>query len=88
MRSAANRASPIDDGKSRRKVSPMSDSFESIRVIDEPTAIEIVGVSPRTWDRMRARGELPPKTRLSTNRIGYRLIDIKEWLDRRREAAA
>jgi predicted DNA-binding transcriptional regulator AlpA len=66
----------------------MSDSFESVRVVDEPTAIEIVGVSPRTWDRMKARGELPTKTRLSTNRVGYRLIDIKEWLDRRREVAA
>jgi predicted DNA-binding transcriptional regulator AlpA len=66
----------------------MPDNFESVRVVDESTAIEIVGVSSRTWDRMRARGDLPPKTRLSANRIGYRLTDLKEWLDRRRETAA
>jgi hypothetical protein len=33
---------------------------------------------------MEARGETPPKTRLSANRTGYRLIDLKTWLDARR----
>lgn len=64
----------------------MEDGFEDVRVVDEPTAIKIVGVSPRTWDRMRARGELPPKTRLSDYRVGYRLVDLKQWLDARRSA--
>jgi predicted DNA-binding transcriptional regulator AlpA len=62
--------------------------FESVRVVDEPTAIKIVGVSPRTWDRMRQRGEAPPLTRLSERRIGYRVADLKEWLDARRVTAA
>ena len=62
----------------------MPDNFESVRVVDEPTAIKIIGVSPRTWDRMRARGETPPITKISERRIGYRLTDLKAWLDARR----
>jgi predicted DNA-binding transcriptional regulator AlpA len=58
--------------------------YESVRVVDRPTAISIAGVSPRTWDRLESRGETPPKTRLSPNRTGYRLIDLKNWLDARR----
>jgi predicted DNA-binding transcriptional regulator AlpA len=65
----------------------MNDSaFDLVRVVDEPTAIMLTGVSPRTWDRMRARGETPPITKLSERRIGYRLIDLKDWLDARRVA--
>jgi predicted DNA-binding transcriptional regulator AlpA len=75
---AANTAS------SKRKRFFMSDVFENARVVDEPTAVRLVGVSPRTWDRMRSRGETPPITRISERRIGYRLSDIKTWLDSRR----
>lgn len=69
----------------------MSDVFENVRIVDKPTAREIVGVSRRTWERMEARGETPPLTKLSPNRTGYRLIDLQKWLDARRqdcEAAA
>jgi predicted DNA-binding transcriptional regulator AlpA len=62
--------------------------YESVRVVDRPTAISICGVSPRTWDRLEARGETPPKTRLSANRTGYRLADLKSWLDARRMGEA
>ncbi len=65
----------------------MSDVFDSVRVVDEPTAVKLVGVSRDTWDRMRARGETPPITRLSERRIGYRSVDLKSWLDARREKA-
>jgi hypothetical protein len=65
----------------------MSD-LDSIRVVDEPTAIMLVGVSPRTWDRLRARGETPPITRLSAHRIGYRVLDLRTWLDARRVGPA
>jgi predicted DNA-binding transcriptional regulator AlpA len=66
----------------------MSDAFEAVRIVDEFTAAELAGVSLRTWDRMRARGETPPITRISERRIGYRVIDLKAWLDARRESAA
>jgi predicted DNA-binding transcriptional regulator AlpA len=62
----------------------MDISFDSIRVVDEPTAILLTGLSPRTWDRLRAKGDIPPVTKLSERRIGFRVCDIKNWLDARR----
>ena len=66
----------------------MSNDFNSVRVVPEPEAVRLVGVSPRTWDRMRARGETPPITRISERRVGYRLIDLQAWLDARRVGEA
>jgi predicted DNA-binding transcriptional regulator AlpA len=62
--------------------------LDLVRVVNEPTAIKLTGVSPRTWDRMRARGETPPITKISERRIGYRVVDLKAWLDARRIGAA
>ena len=62
--------------------------LDLVRVVNEPTAIKLTGVSPRTWDRMRARGETPPITKISERRIGYRLVDLKIWLDARRVGTA
>jgi predicted DNA-binding transcriptional regulator AlpA len=62
----------------------MPNDLDLVRVVNERTAIELMGVSPRTWDRMRARGETPPITKISERRIGYRIIDIQAWLDARR----
>jgi predicted DNA-binding transcriptional regulator AlpA len=66
----------------------MLNGLDAVKVVDEKTAAELVGVSLRTWDRMRARGETPPFTKLSERRIGYRLIDLKQWLDARRVTTA
>ena len=63
----------------------MDDDLDSIRVLSEPQTYRMVGVSDRTWDRLKAIGDVPPKTRLSEGRIGYRVCDIKAWLDGRRE---
>ena len=58
--------------------------YDDLRVVDEPTAILITGLSPRSWERLRSRGEAPPMTKLSERRRGYRLCDLKVWLDARR----
>jgi predicted DNA-binding transcriptional regulator AlpA len=65
-----------------------SEVFDSVRVVDEPTAIMIAGLSARTWDRLRSKGEAPPITRISQRRIGYRLSDLRDWLDGRRVTPA
>ena len=57
-----------------------------IRVLSRSETIKTVGLSDRTWDRLEAAGDTPPKTRISQGRIGYRVCDVKEWLDRRRKA--
>jgi predicted DNA-binding transcriptional regulator AlpA len=66
----------------------MSDDLDIIRVITRAETQKMVGLSPRTWDRLEEIGDVPPKTRLSQGRIGYRVADIMRWLDQRRETAA
>jgi predicted DNA-binding transcriptional regulator AlpA len=63
----------------------VADDLDEIRVLSRSETIRTVGLSDRTWDRLEERGEGPPKTRISKRRIGYRVCDVKEWLDRRRE---
>ena len=63
----------------------MAENLDAIRVLSRSETIRAVGLSDRTWDRLEAAGDTPPKTRISQGRIGYRICDVKEWLDRRRE---
>ena len=63
----------------------MDDDLDSIRVLSEPQTYRTVGLSDRTWERLKAIGDVPPKTRLSEGRVGYRVTDIKKWLDARRD---
>jgi predicted DNA-binding transcriptional regulator AlpA len=58
---------------------------DDLKVYTKKETQKLLGLSGRTWDRLEALGETPPKTRLSPNRIGYRAPDIAGWLDARRE---
>jgi predicted DNA-binding transcriptional regulator AlpA len=58
---------------------------DELKVYTRKETQKLLGLSGRTWDRLEALGETPPKTRLSPNRIGYRAPDIAAWLDARRE---
>ena len=57
-------------------------------VLNRIEAIHYVGLSPRTWDRLEAMGDIPVKTRLSPGRIGFRIIDLDNWLIQRRMPAS
>ena len=46
--------------------------LDELKVYTKRETQKLIGLSGRTWDRLEARGETPPKTRLSLNRIGYR----------------
>jgi predicted DNA-binding transcriptional regulator AlpA len=59
-----------------------------IRVLSEPETAQALGLSQRTFDRLKAVGDVPAKTRLSEGRVGYRVCDIAAWLDARRAGAA
>ena len=60
---------------------------DELKVYTKKETQKLLGLSGRTWDRLEALGETPPKTRLSPNRIGYRAPDIAAWLDGRRETS-
>jgi predicted DNA-binding transcriptional regulator AlpA len=59
-----------------------------IKVLSRRQTYESLGVSEKTWERLELEGDVPTKTRISQGRIGYRLIDIKMWLDARQVGAA
>ncbi|MFY9839997.1 MAG: AlpA family phage regulatory protein [Xanthobacteraceae bacterium] len=61
------------------------EELDSIKVLTRAQAVTALGLSDRTFQRLESLGDVPAKTRLSSNRIGYRVADLKEWLDRRRE---
>jgi predicted DNA-binding transcriptional regulator AlpA len=61
-------------------------AIEAVKVLNRRDAIAQLGLSERTFQRLEASGDGPPKTRLSEGRVGYRVCDLKEWLDARREA--
>jgi predicted DNA-binding transcriptional regulator AlpA len=67
----------------RRRTAP-----DLVRVLSELETVEALGLSRRTWDRLKSLGDTPAKTRLSEGRIGYRVCDLAAWLDARRERAA
>ena len=54
------------------------EELNPVRVVDQPTALQLVGLSLSTWERMRRRGETPPITQISDRRIGYRISDLEK----------
>lgn len=66
----------------------MADEFAAVRVLNRSETLKLLGLSDRTWDRLEAAGDTPIKTRISQNRIGYRVSDLERWLDARREQPA
>ena len=60
-------------------------AIEAVRVLNRREVIAQLGLSERTFQRLEATGEGPPKTRLSEGRVGYRVCEVAAWLDARRE---
>src|SRR5262249_51221530 len=61
------------------------DPLDLIRCISEPDLIGALGLGARTWDRMKAVGDVPDATQLSERRFGYRLTDVCDWLTARKK---
>jgi predicted DNA-binding transcriptional regulator AlpA len=61
---------------------PLPDSFDSDRLVSPEVAAELMGLSLATLRRMWSDGEGPRKIRISKRRIGVRLRDLAEYLDR------
>jgi predicted DNA-binding transcriptional regulator AlpA len=57
------------------------------RVVSEPVAAEILGVSKDTLRRKFRQGLGPPRVRLSEHRIGYRLSAIYAHLEANTETS-
>ena len=51
----------------------MAEGLNAIRVLTETELCRTLGISNKTFERMRYRGDVPPKTQLSDRRVGYRV---------------
>ena len=56
------------------------------RIINEPECEETTNLSRSTRWRLMRKGHFPKKVRLSTNRTGWRLSEVLEWLAEREAA--
>jgi predicted DNA-binding transcriptional regulator AlpA len=59
-------------------------AIDELRVITLEETAKILGVSFATLLRMKARNEGPPTIKLSQRRIGVRIVDLREWQEKRR----
>ncbi len=66
----------------------VTNDIEAIKVLNRRDAIAQLAMSDRTFRRLEASGDAPPKTRLSEGRVGYRDCDMRDRLDARRERIA
>lgn len=66
---------------------PTSPTIEIHRVLDTRQAAVFVGLSSRTWERMRAAGETPSPVRVGVRKLGYVVADLISWIEARKEAA-
>ncbi len=52
-------------------------------VVDLPTAAGMLALSESTLEKLVRQGQFPAPVQLSANRVGYRVRDLREWLDAR-----
>jgi predicted DNA-binding transcriptional regulator AlpA len=57
------------------------------QVVTELKAAELCGISRDTLRRRFKAGNGPKRLRLSAHRIGYRLRDLRSWLEAQTEEA-
>jgi predicted DNA-binding transcriptional regulator AlpA len=62
-----------------------SAELAAIKLIDEPTAAERLGLKAITLQDWRRRGIGPPFLRLGPKTIRYRVKDLAEWQSARTE---
>ena len=65
----------------------MSDQFDldGAVVVDLQGFMRRVGLSKQTCNRLIALGDAPPRIQLSARRFGFRLRDIDQWVEARKQ---
>jgi predicted DNA-binding transcriptional regulator AlpA len=51
--------------------------------VSKMQAATLINISADTLDRMHQRGEGPKRIKLSARRVGFRMRDIRAWLNER-----
>lgn len=66
----------------------LPDGLGRERILSARHAAELYGVSLATFRRLHWGGGLPPAIRLSERRVGWRVRDLLEHLEKRSEVVA
>ncbi|MBN9438235.1 hypothetical protein [Bosea sp. (in: a-proteobacteria)] len=56
------------------------------RVLPSVTAAEFCGQTIENWRKLRQKGKLPAPIRLGGKKLGWRIGDLIDWLDRQASA--
>jgi hypothetical protein len=62
--------------------------FHPDQLLPDVLLAALMSTSVDTLQRLRAKGEGPPRTRISERRYGTRVRDYQEWLDSKQGAQA
>ncbi|MGE0626717.1 MAG: helix-turn-helix transcriptional regulator [Hyphomicrobiaceae bacterium] len=58
-------------------------SLDHLRIITEKEVISLVPYTGQHIRRLEKAGKFPRRIKLGENRVGWRLIDIEDWLKAR-----
>lgn len=64
------------------------DATNNDRVVSQPEAAQLMGVSTRTLERLVEVGEAPPRILLTGRRVAYWRNDVLAWLRARTSKSA
>lgn len=64
---------------------PSTPDVSDLRVLTAAEASALLTVSLPVMERMRARGTGPRFIRLSARRVGYRVADLRTWIEAQAE---
>ncbi len=67
----------------RAETSPAGDVDAAALVLAEDRAAKLVGLSPRTLQKLRLEGDGPRFVRLTGRRIGYTTDALQAWINAR-----
>jgi predicted DNA-binding transcriptional regulator AlpA len=60
---------------------------ERTRLLDEDEAADYLGLSPRTLQGLRVKGGGPDYIKLGSRAVRYRLSDLEEFIEDRRQSS-
>ena len=62
--------------------------LRGLRILTKKEVCSLVPYTPQHIHRLERAGRFPRRLQLGPNRVGWRLVDIKRWINERVPAAA
>lgn len=59
------------------------EKFPEITILRPKEVSDLLGLTTRHIRNLERQGDFPPKVRLGPKSVGWRLIDLQEWINSR-----